>query len=93
MSEIELNNAIGYIVKNRNGYRDELLKILNNNTEHINELGMLGYISNGTTQNHNNSYARTWGMTDKAKDYFRLFISDLSDREKEDGRYIYSRGY
>jgi len=87
-----MKEAIKYILGEENGYRDELIRKLDNDKEFVEQLGRLGYITQGATMK-GNSYERTWRKTKKAEDYSRVFLSELTEEEKEKGRYLHSLGF
>jgi len=92
MYKIELKNeAILYILDKQSGYIKDLIAIFGE--ELVNELGRLGYITQGATLIEDNSFKRTWVKTKKAENYSQFFILAPSDREKESGRYLHSLGY
>ena len=86
-----MGEVIRYILKRGSGYRDEL--IVQFGEDFVDELCMLGYITQGATLDEGNSYKRTWKMTKKAEDYFHFFLADLTEKEKERGRYLHKIGF
>ena len=85
-----MEEAIVYILEKKSGYRKELIEKYGE--DFVNELAMLGYITQGATFVEE-GYERTWKKTKKAGDYFRFFIKELTTEEKERGCYLSSLGF
>ena len=81
MSEFELEKAINYISEHPRGYRDDLIDELGKKI--VIELGILGYICNGTTL-----HKRTYSQTIKAKKHKKVFFS--KERRERESLPVYS---
>jgi hypothetical protein len=78
-----------YILEKKSGYRQDLVEEFGEDV--VRELCMLGYITQGTVF-EGNSHKRTWSITQKAKDFYLFFMSELTEYEKERGRYLHKIG-
>ena len=92
LKNVEMKRAIAYILDEKNGYRSDIIKEFNE--KFVEDLSSLGYITQGASLHRENGlYERTWSKTKKAEKYDRFFLSELTEKEKERGRYLHSLGF
>ncbi|PXV62364.1 hypothetical protein CLV62_12052 [Dysgonomonas alginatilytica] len=89
-----LQQAIDYIATEKKGYRDDLERLFGE--EIIKKLAKKGYISQGSTQDDNdsNNFKRTWGIVSERMDMHNtIFTFSPSQKDKELGRKLYNLGF
>lgn len=92
MKEVKsVKEAIEIVLDKKKGYRDDLILEVGSE-ELVDELALLGYISQGSTID-NNTAKRTWRKTVKADNYARFFIDKLEEEEEKMGLYLDSVGF
>ena len=84
-----MKKAIRYIFEHESGPRKDLIKYLGGDENFVDELALLGYITQGT-DTCDARYHRTWKKTTKADEYYQIFIAPVTESEKEEGRYLHA---
>jgi hypothetical protein len=82
--------AIEYLFLNKNGDKSTIIDLFG--TELVEELRTLSYISIGLYLDKEGNSKESWSSTEKANNYYNLCIKDLTDKEKERGRYLHGIG-
>ena len=86
-----MKKVIAYICKKKSGFRKDLILFCGGDSDFVDKLALLGYISQGTAK-VKGEYLRTYNMTEKSLDYNNVYNKGFNFFEMLNDRFLHTFG-